>query len=61
MSAHRRTRTATASSGESENARMKLDSTEKTIFGIAALAIVIQVAFWGAVIYVAWHFISKLW
>ncbi len=34
-------------------------------FGIGLVAVglgfVITVAFWGAVIYVAWHFIEKFW
>ena len=25
------------------------------------LAVVLNLAFWGVVIYVAWHFISKFW
>lgn len=40
---------------------MNLGRNEKA-FGIFALGIVLAwLAFWGTVVYVAWHFISKLW
>ena len=30
-------------------------------FGLFGVFIVLRLAFWGGVIYVAWHFIGKLW
>lgn len=39
----------------------KLDATEKTFVGFAAIIVCGVVAFWATIGYVAVHFIAKLW
>jgi hypothetical protein len=42
--------------------KLKVNVTNPIAFiVVAALGVVLNIAFWGAVIWIAWHFISKLW
>lgn len=40
---------------------MEEKSAIKVAFSLIAFWIVLLLAFWGGVAYVAWHFISKYW
>ena len=38
-----------------------MSGIEKGVAAATVGIVVIWAAFWGALIYVAWHFISKMW
>jgi hypothetical protein len=40
---------------------MKLNAFERRMLLISGLGLTAVISFWGSVIYIGWHFISKFW
>jgi hypothetical protein len=38
-----------------------MDLEEKIYTAIAVLTVLAVLSFWGFIVYIAWHFISKYW
>jgi hypothetical protein len=44
-----------------EEEMMQADKLELAAMAVTVFVVLCWLAFWGGVIYVAWHFISKFW